>query len=233
MTGDQVAHPLLLGLANIRMNTRLKLSSKAFMLLALLPVPKFLHAKQRMRGILEDHLIHQCLDIVLTLLKIAAAIGVMMSDPIGIRRYCFTWLTSYIADMPEARMLASVRDKTSPVTMAMYTQFGDSFRHPLRTTDQTLNQLASITADPTDLEAYFKQSAEYRLNRVDKPFWRDWPLADPSTFLTPEPLHHLHKQFWDHNVRCCIHILSAKEIDFRFSILQPVTGYRHFKEGIS
>ncbi|KIJ63226.1 hypothetical protein HYDPIDRAFT_66475, partial [Hydnomerulius pinastri MD-312] len=192
MTGDRVAHLLLIGLANIHSTTWLKQSSKVFLLAALLPVPKFIHAKQRMHGVLEDRLIHQCLDIVLAPLKIAAAIGVMMSDP-----------------------------------------FGDNFRHPPRTANRTLHQLARLTADPSTLEVYFKQSAKYRLNGVDKPFWCDWPLADPSVFLTPEPLHHLHKQFWDHDVRWCIHILGPKEIDFRFSVLQPITGYRHFNEGIS
>ncbi|KAF9040948.1 hypothetical protein BJ165DRAFT_1351051 [Panaeolus papilionaceus] len=39
--------------------------------------------------------------------------------------------------------------------------------------------------------------------------------------------------FWDHNVKWCINAVGAAEIDFRFSILQPHTGYRHFKEGIS
>ncbi|KAG1742943.1 hypothetical protein EDD22DRAFT_851565 [Suillus occidentalis] len=46
MTGARVAHPLLLGLANIRMCTRTKLSSKAFLLMALLPIPKYLHSNQ-------------------------------------------------------------------------------------------------------------------------------------------------------------------------------------------
>ena len=46
MTGARIAHLLLLGLANIRMRTRAKLSSKAFMLTALLPIPKYLHPNQ-------------------------------------------------------------------------------------------------------------------------------------------------------------------------------------------
>ncbi|KAG1803424.1 uncharacterized protein BJ212DRAFT_1285083, partial [Suillus subaureus] len=80
-------------------------------------------------GVLEDHLIHECLIIVLCPLKVAAHEGVMLSDPVRHSHYCFTLLTSYIVDTPEAMMLAAVGRKTSPVTMAMYKQFGDSFHH--------------------------------------------------------------------------------------------------------
>ncbi|KAG1812779.1 uncharacterized protein BJ212DRAFT_1233943, partial [Suillus subaureus] len=40
MTGDRVAHPLLISLTNIHMSTRLKSSSNTFVLTALLPVLK-------------------------------------------------------------------------------------------------------------------------------------------------------------------------------------------------
>ncbi|KAG2089232.1 uncharacterized protein F5147DRAFT_529159, partial [Suillus discolor] len=65
LSGDHVAHPLLISLANIHMDTRLKSSSNAFLLTALLPVVKFIHKNKRMRGVLQDRLIHHCLDIVL------------------------------------------------------------------------------------------------------------------------------------------------------------------------
>ena len=48
-----------------------------------------------------------------------------------------------------------------------------------------------------------------------------------------EPLHHWHKQFWDHDAKWCIRALGGPEIDFRFSILHPSTGYRQFPEGIA
>jgi Plavaka transposase len=78
-----------------------------------------------------------------------------------------------------------------------------------------------------------KEASARHLNGVDLPFWRDWHMAEPSTFLNPEPLHHLHKFFWDHETRWCINVLTKPEIDFRFSILQPRIGFRHFKEGIT
>lgn len=213
----------------------MKSSNNAFILLALLPVPNFIHRDKRLRGVLADRVIHECLDFVLRPLKTAAEIGIMLSDPLGWRRWCFTPLAAYIVDTPESGLIAGVGGKTSSVTMAYYKQFGDDYRHPPRTASITLKQLQSIElkADPWDLECYFKEAKEYRLNGVHRPFWADWPLSDPSIFLTPEPLHHWHKQFWDHDVKWCINVLGAAELDFRFSVLHPHTGMRHFKEGIS
>ncbi|KAI6010464.1 hypothetical protein EDC04DRAFT_2871206 [Pisolithus marmoratus] len=173
LTGDCITHPLLISLTNIKMATRLKLSSHMFLLTTLLLIPKFIHKNKQMKGVLEACLIHQCLDIVLEPLKQAAKLGVMMSDP---------WASK---------------------------------------------------ADPSDIEIYFRKAQKFCLNGVDKPFWHDIPLSCPSRLLTPEILHHIHKEFRDHNVKWCINALGSAEIDFRFSVLQPVTGLCHFKEGIS
>ena len=237
MTGGREAHPLLISLANIAMEFRNKASNNSFLLLALLPIPKFTHKKKRICGMLEARLYHQCLDIVLAPLKAAAQLGVMLSDLVGNLRWCFTPLASFIVDTPESQLIACVGGKTSSVTMANYEQFGDDFRHPSRTgsiTLHTINKVHSLTTALESVEKYEKAAKSYHLNGVQLPFWRDWSLSsDPSMFLTSEPLHHWHKQFWDHDVKWCINILGAAEIDFRFSVLHNRTGYRHFKEGIS
>ncbi|KAG1908717.1 uncharacterized protein F5891DRAFT_1124384 [Suillus fuscotomentosus] len=169
MTGDRVAHPLLVSFANINMSTRLKTLSNSFVLTALLPVPKFIHKNKRMRGVLKDRLIHECLDI-------AACEGVMLSDPLAV---------------------------------------------------------VQTRADPNDIEAFFREAQKFRLNGVSKPFWQDWTLGEPSHFLTPEFLHLIHREFYDHDVKWMICAVGDMEIDFRFSVLQPVTGFRHFYGGIS
>ena len=76
------------------------------------------------------------------------------------------------------------------------------------------------------------------MNGVHLPFWQNWTLpdgtvAEPSQFLTPKPLHHWHKQFWDHDAKWCICAVGSKELDFRFSILQPCVSFQHFKVSIS
>ncbi|PPQ93557.1 hypothetical protein CVT25_005582, partial [Psilocybe cyanescens] len=235
-TGNRAAHPLLLSCANINMNVRNKASGHLFVLLALLPIPIYHHKKSVIRGMLENRLFHECLDIVLGPLKKVAEIGMMFADPLGNLRRCYTPIAAYIVDTPESALIAGVGALTSSVTMAMYKNFGDDFRHPPRTGASTLKSIAALEAkyDPWELEKFKEMSFElYHLNGVNRPFWLDWPLSDPSIFLTPEPLHHWHKQFWDHDVKWCINAVGAAELDFRFSVLQPRTGYRHFKEGIS
>jgi hypothetical protein len=234
MTGNRTAHPLLLSLANIDMEFRAKGSNHAFILLAILPTAHFIVPKE-LQGVLGYRLFHECLDFVVEPLKIAARIGIMMSDPVGNLRYCFTPLVGFIADTPEERLVAGVASNTSPITMATHKQFGDSFRHEPRTGSTTLAKLAALRSrvDPNDIEEYLNEASSLRLNGVDQPFWRDWALAEPSNLLIPESLHHFHRFFWDHEARWCINVLTAPEIDFRFSVLPPRVGFRHFGEGIA
>ena len=205
------------------------------MLLALLPVPKFIHKNKAIHGVLVNQLVYECIDDIVKPLKKAAKIGIMMSDPLGWNRYCFTPLVGAIIDTPEALLYAGIGGKTSPITMATYKQFGDPFQHKLQTASTTLAQLMCIelTIDPWDLDSYLPAAKCFQLNGVHRPFWRDWPLAEISFFLTPEPLHHWHKMFWDHNAKWCIQAVGAAKINFWFSVLQPCIGFHHFTEGIS
>ncbi|KAI5994636.1 hypothetical protein EDC04DRAFT_2613138 [Pisolithus marmoratus] len=123
MCGGKVVHPLLISLANIKMAMQNKASSHAFLLTALIPVIEFIHPMPRMHSVLEAHLFHQCLDIILQPLKIAVQVGRMMSDPVGGLHHCFTPLAAYIVNTPEACMLVCVHGKTSPVTMASHKHF--------------------------------------------------------------------------------------------------------------
>ncbi|KAJ7910233.1 hypothetical protein B0H13DRAFT_2232945 [Mycena leptocephala] len=187
MTGNRQAHPLLISLADIDMDFRTKACHHAFLLLALLPIAKFREKNPEIVGVLASRLFHAILDFILQPLKKTAEIGMMMTDPLGWRRFCFT-----------------------PLLMKL-----------------------EETVDPWDLPAYIKKAKELGLSGVHRPFWRDWPLAEPSNFLTPEILHHWLKMFYDHLCKWCIEAVGAAEIDFRFSVLRPHTGMRHFKEGIS
>ncbi|KAG1856135.1 hypothetical protein F4604DRAFT_1590413 [Suillus subluteus] len=235
IAGNHYAHPLLVSLANIDPSVRAKGSLHAYIPLALLPVAKFVHRNKRMRGVLADRLLHQCIDLVVEPLKQAACLGIMMSDPQGFSRYCFTPLVAYVADTPEELVVACAMMNSSPVTMATHKDFGDPIRHPPHNGSSTLANIAAIIASisPSDLVAFFEACKHYNLNGVDLPFWRNWLAANPSSFLTPELLHHLHKMFWDHDRLWCTLVVGSQETDFRFALLQVCTGYCAFKEGIS
>ena len=153
----------------------------------------------------------------------------------------FTPIISYIINTPEATLIARVGGKTSHLTLASHKSFGDHFRHPTRLGTLTLTQIQHISEeiDPWDLESYVKAAWQhFWLNGVHLPFWRNWTfpdgsIAEPSEFLTPEPLHHWHKQFWDHDAKWCIHTTGSEELNFRFSLLQLYVGFQHFNAGIS
>jgi len=219
----------------------MKSSYHALPLIGLLPCPKFVGVKKSLRGVMENRLIHHCLDIICQPLKAASVRGAFMGDSLGRIRCYFTPIAAYIVDTPEAAVIAGVGGKTSHLTLASHKRFGDHFRHPTRLATLTLSQIEHLAeeVDPWDLELYAKKSkARFRLNGVHLPFWRDWTLPDgitpePSQFLTPEPLHHWHKQFWDHDAKWCIRAVGGAEMDLRFSLLQPCVGFRHFKAGIS
>ena len=223
------------------MNIRMKSSYHALPLIALLPCPKFINVKKSLHGVIENRLMHHCLDIICQPLKQVSARGAFMGDSLGRIRCYFTPIIAYIVDTPEAAVIATVGGKTSHFTLASHCHFGDHFRHPTRLATLTLCQIDQLSEEinPWDLELYVKKSRErFRLNGVHLPFWRDWTLpdgtiAEPSQFLTPEPLHHWHKQFWDHDAKWCIHAVGSAEIDLRFSLLQPCVGFCHFKAGIS
>ncbi|KAF8547753.1 hypothetical protein OG21DRAFT_1379896, partial [Imleria badia] len=136
-------------------------------------------------------------------------------------------------DTPEAMLVSVVRGKTSPITMASHKQFGDPFQHPPRTAAITKQQLQSIERLVALLKEYFAACEEFRLSGVLLPFWRDWLLASPHLFLTPEALHHWHREFWDHDVCWCRIALGDDEIDFHFSVLPKITGIHHFRNGIT
>jgi len=119
-----------MSLANIHADVWAKASLHAFVPIAFLPITKFIHSDSWMNSILRDRLSHQCLDIVLEPLKIVACIGIMLSDPLGNNRYCFMPLASSIVNMSEACLITCVQGKTSPTTLADYTQFSDPFCHP-------------------------------------------------------------------------------------------------------
>ena len=235
MTGNRMAHLLLLSLTNINSNIQSKGLLHGFVLLALLPVTSFIHKKSHICTLLSDQLVHESLDFVLHPLKIVAAVGVMMSDPTGNLQYCFTPLVAYISDTPKQSLLAGTGPKASPVSTATHKEFGNPFPHPSHTATWTLDDIwqACSAADPDDFEEFLKVVKCYFLNGMHKPFYRNWLLSDPSIFLMPEMLHHFHHLFWDHDVPWCIFAVGLDKINYQFSLVQAPVGYHSFKEGIS
>ncbi|KAI5984466.1 hypothetical protein EDD15DRAFT_2177258, partial [Pisolithus albus] len=185
--GNRQAHPLLISLANISADICAKGSTKSYLLLALLPVPKFIHPNKCLCGVLADRLLHQVISIVVRPLKQAAESGRMMSDPLGNLKYCFTPLVAYIADTPEQHVITCISSNASAVTMVVSTQFGDPVCCAARTASKTRRQLimAERKTRAANLSSYFQACRKRQLNGVSFPFWLNWALAEPSSFITP------------------------------------------------
>ncbi|KAJ6553956.1 hypothetical protein DFH09DRAFT_1248558 [Mycena vulgaris] len=75
MTGNRVAHPLLISTSNIDMDFRMKASHHAFVLGAMIPIAKFKEKNKDVRGVLQRRLYHACLDFFFAPLKNAARVG--------------------------------------------------------------------------------------------------------------------------------------------------------------
>ena len=158
-----------------------------------------------------------------------------MSDPLGNLKYCFTPIVAHIADTPEQRIIACVTSNASAVTMATAEQFGDPIWCAPRTASTTRQRLIVVkrTTWSSNLSSYFKACRKFQLNGVSLPYWLNWALAEPSSFITIEALHQYFKMFWDHDRKWCSRMLGPEELDFRFSLLQTCRGYQHFPDGIT
>ena len=161
--------------------------------------------------------------------------GRMMSDPLRNLKYCFTPIVAHIADTPKQRAIACVTSNTSAVTMAVTAQFGDPVHCAPCTASMTRQRLIAVkrTTRSSNLSSYFQACWKFQLNGVSLPYWLNWALAEPSSFITVEALHQYFKMLWDHNRKWCSRVLGSDELDFRFSLLQTCCGYRHFPDGIT
>lgn len=96
----------------------MKATSHSFSLAAYLPIPKFENVSAQEQSLLSSRVYHVCLDIITQSLKRAEDVGSDLSDPTGQVRKCHTPLVSWIADLPEQRVLSGVTSNQSPTSIA-------------------------------------------------------------------------------------------------------------------
>lgn len=231
------AHPLTMSLDNIDSDFRIKSSTHAFTILALLPKVKFPEVKdKKWNRTLRDRVLHACLRIVLEPLRVISEHGKQMTDAKGQLRMCYTILSMYQVDLPEATRLAGVTSRRSPVTIAKSTQLGDAFRHRrrwFRRTKSTIEEL-SLQYDPVaEMKKFSKAAAKRGLTGVVDLFWDGWKHCEPSVALTFDLLHSGHKYWKDHLFVWCAKAVGNSEIDKRYASLPQRIGYRHFNKGVT
>jgi hypothetical protein len=240
-TGHQSLHPLYLSIANIDAEVRCKQSYHSFVLIGLLPLPHFKFKKKNteLQTLLTARLHHYCLDFILRPLKEASRSGAFLHDPLGNIRRCHTPLAAYTVDLPEAQRIACVKQNASPVTTANRNNLGDDTPHPRRHGYITLDRIrkavlnAGTRRSPwRDPLAFMRVCKKYETTGVHKPFWSDYPHANPTYFLTPDILHSIHREFYDHSFSWLKNALP-QIIDIRYALFQPIVGREHFGEGVT
>jgi hypothetical protein len=239
-TGDLEAHPLMMSLDNLDSAVRRKSSNHAWMLLALLPKPKFVGlpstSDTNINRAVEDEVFHKCIRAVISPLCKVEKEGKLMSDSQGNTRICYTTLSMYMVDLPEATRLAGVIRNTSPVTVASSNQLGDEYRHKRRwwaVTKKQLSQTTSQVSPVDDMKGFVKLCYGNRLTAATHLIWDDWKLCDPSVALGFDILHSGHKFWKDHIFQWCMMALGSEELDFRYKTLAPRIGWRHFSKGVT
>jgi hypothetical protein len=227
--------PVLVTLANIDAKVWMKASSNAYALVGYIPVPKFNGVSAEVHSILTARVYHSCLDLIFRGCKQTYHPGYVTSDLWGGRCCVHPVLAALSADYPEQLLAEGVASGQSPISTATTKDFGDGYRHPNRKAKSILDNIkaACAEADPWNLTAFAKVCKKRRLNGVIKPFWNNWGNAEPSEFLTPDPLHQWHKFYFDHIVQWAINTVGADELDFCLQVLQPLVGVRKWPDGIS
>jgi hypothetical protein len=236
-TGDLEAHPLMMTLDNIDSTIRRGSSNHAWMLLALLPKPKFTGISDTsVARAVRDRVFHRCIRTVLAPLRKVAKEGKHMSDSQGNTRFCFTVLSMYMVDYPEATRLAGVISNTSTVTLASSSHLGDSYRHKRRwwaITKNLIRELADEAHPVDDLKRFVQLCNSRRLTGVTRLVWHDWEHCEPAVALSFDILHSGHKFWKDHIFSWCASALGSNEIDFRYKALMPRIGWKHFSKGVT
>ncbi|KAG2127113.1 hypothetical protein DEU56DRAFT_915826 [Suillus clintonianus] len=234
MSGGLEMHPVFLTIGNIQSEVRMKATAHAWSCVAFIPIPKFdVHGD--FQTLLHARLFHKCMDLIFAKCKVATRIGEYMPDPMGYLRHCFTPLVAYTADLPEAQLIACVSKSASPLTMATQSDFGSAQLFPRRTGDHTLKLIYDLCqrVDPWNVPLFQREAKALLLSGVHQPYWRDWPYADPSSFLPGELLHTCHKYFGDHPLKWCKEVVGEDELDARYKAHHKRVGTHHFGSGIS
>ncbi|KAI5981099.1 hypothetical protein EDC04DRAFT_2617650 [Pisolithus marmoratus] len=195
-------------------------STKSYLLLALLPVPKFVHPNKHLHGVLADWLLHQVISIVVKPLKWAAKSGHIMGDQLRNLKYCFTpFLVTLLT--PLSNTLSHVSPAMLQPSLLLYPHNLEIlFSVQLILHQKPINNLLWSKEKLVQQICLHQACQKQQLNGVSFTFWLDSALVEPSSFITLEPLHQFFKMFWDHDWNWCSSMLGADELNLQLSLLQ-------------
>src|SRR5260370_2090823 len=115
-SGDKSMHAVYMTLGNIHKDVQRKLTSHVWLLVAKIPVTKFLHTvfsgskseKMAMPGILHQRLFHHCMKIILRPTRLDTQQYYIIPGPDGQKHLMMAILMSWITDLEEQLVIAGV-----------------------------------------------------------------------------------------------------------------------------
>ncbi|KAJ3754434.1 hypothetical protein EV360DRAFT_86837 [Lentinula raphanica] len=227
---NKSAYPVYLTIGNLPKEIRRKPSQQGQILLAYLPTTRLQHISNkaaRRRAI--SNLFHACMKDILSPLKEAGEMGVVMESGDGVRRRCHPILASYVGDYPEQILVTCGYYGDSPICMVSKDSLGSypctaNFRDPVQ---------AAQAAKSIGTTGWVDKCEEANIKPVQHPFWEDLPYTDIFRSITPDILHQLYQGVMKHLIEWLKTIVGPNEIDARVRRLPPHHGLRHFSKGIS
>jgi hypothetical protein len=246
-TGDKAMHPVYISIGNIKKDVRRKKNSRAWMLLAMLPISKFPMTeftegatkmeKTRTPGILRTCMFHLCMRTALEPLRKDRQRYHLCLGPDGQHRACVPILLGWIADLEEQLMICGVQNYSCPVCMAGYSDLGTAGTYAYRDGCWMIETLAYVRNRYPEATMYEFHCAVKTLQVglsgcTEEPCWEGLHLS-PSKFIKQDLLHGSYKFVWDHLAKWLEFTLGKEELDRRHAA-QPSLGLnRVFRKGIS
>ncbi|KAH8147002.1 uncharacterized protein LAJ45_08801 [Morchella importuna] len=169
-SGDKKAWPVYLTIGNITSEIRNKPSSFAFILLALLPVPRKLGVRANEHRRENQMALHKVLGEILEGLRGPAQNGELIACADGYDRLCFPILCAWVADQPEHASLQNINNHACPRCEVDFKGLGSLHESP-----------------PRIQERYVEIVKEYEDNRSN---------AAPVEYLVSKSLKTLYNAFW-------------------------------------
>ena len=136
---------------------------------------------------------------------------------------------AYVADYPEQYLVGCCMENWCPWCTVNSENQGSPIKSSFREESKTL-EILSKHKQKRDPPTFEKDG----ICTIYKLFWADLPHSDIFSSFTPNLLHQLHKGvFKDHLVKWCTEIISEKEIDRHFKVMNGFPGLHNYKKGIS
>ena len=234
MFRDKMAYPVYLTIGNIRKDVRRKPSRRAQILVAYIPITKFVGIPNKTgcrRA--QANLFHACMQYLLAPISAVGETGVEMMSGDGIWRRCHPIFAAFVGDYPEQVLVSCTYYGHCPKCTIPYDQLGEHEAFPRRNLDEALEVYQ--LADSSDTRVFHAACNGIGLKPVYHPFWESLPLSNIYISITPDILHQMHQGVLKHLISWLMHpnAFGAAEIDARCHSLPPNHHITQFPRGIT